>query len=165
MFDIGFSELVVIAVVALIVIGPERLPKVARTAGILLGRLRRYAADVKADINREIQLEELRQMQQEVHERVMAADAAARRDLTGVEQQLDQALAPPPAEDLTPDAAPPIVAASAEPAVVVNPAIAAVSPAPTFSSVAAASASAEASADAAPIQPAARLGDDANKHS
>ena len=60
MFDIGFSEIVVIAVVALIVIGPERLPKTARTLGHLFGRLQRYVADVKADINREMQLEDLR---------------------------------------------------------------------------------------------------------
>ena len=60
MFDIGFSELVVIAVVALIVLGPERLPKAARTMGHLFGRLQRYVNDVKADINREIELEELR---------------------------------------------------------------------------------------------------------
>ena len=60
MFDVGFSELMVIALVALIVIGPERLPRVARTLGHLFGRLQRYVNDVKADINREIELEELR---------------------------------------------------------------------------------------------------------
>ena len=60
MFDVGFSELMVIAVVALIVIGPERLPRVARTMGHLFGRLQRYVNDVKADINREIELDELR---------------------------------------------------------------------------------------------------------
>jgi sec-independent protein translocase protein TatB len=68
MFDIGFSEIVVIAVVALIVIGPERLPKTARTLGHLFGRLQRYVADVKADINREIQLDELKKLQQEVRQ-------------------------------------------------------------------------------------------------
>ena len=62
MFDIGFSELLVIGVVALIVIGPQKLPRVARTVGILMGRLQRYVSDVKADINREIELEELRKM-------------------------------------------------------------------------------------------------------
>ena len=55
MFDIGFSEIVVIAVVALIVIGPERLPKTARTLGHLFGRLQRYVSQVKADINREME--------------------------------------------------------------------------------------------------------------
>jgi len=62
MFDLGFSELMVIALVALVVIGPERLPRVARTMGHLAGRLQRYVADVKADINREVELDELRKM-------------------------------------------------------------------------------------------------------
>ena len=66
MFDIGFTEIVVIAVVALIVIGPERLPKAARTMGHLFGRLQRYVNDVKSDINREIELDELRKLQKEV---------------------------------------------------------------------------------------------------
>ncbi len=59
MFDVGFSELIVIALVALIVIGPERLPRVARTLGALLGRAQRYVNDVKADIEREVNLDEL----------------------------------------------------------------------------------------------------------
>ena len=67
MFDIAFSEIMVIAVVALIVIGPEKLPKTARTLGHLYGRLRRYVTDVKADISREMDLEELRKLQREVH--------------------------------------------------------------------------------------------------
>jgi len=66
MFDIGISEIMVIAVVALIVLGPEKLPKTARTLGHLFGRLQRYVADVKADINRELQLEELKKLQAEV---------------------------------------------------------------------------------------------------
>jgi sec-independent protein translocase protein TatB len=66
MFDIGFSEIVVIAIVALIVIGPEKLPKTARTLGHLFGRLQRYVNDVKADINREMELDELRKLQQQV---------------------------------------------------------------------------------------------------
>lgn len=65
MFDIGFSELLVVGVVALIVIGPERLPRVARTAGHLLGRFQRYAASVKSDISREMQMEELRKAGQD----------------------------------------------------------------------------------------------------
>ena len=67
MFDVGFSEIVVIAVVALIVIGPERLPKTARTLGHLFGRLQRYVNEVKADISREMELEELKKLQNEVH--------------------------------------------------------------------------------------------------
>src|SRR5512139_2587206 len=80
MFDIGFSELVVIAVVALIVIGPERLPKVARTAGHLYGRLQRYVSTVKSDIGREIQLDEIRRAGQSFKESVESA-------ASGVEQQ------------------------------------------------------------------------------
>jgi sec-independent protein translocase protein TatB len=60
MFDIGFWELSVIAVVALLVVGPERLPKLARTAGLWLGRARRFVSSVKADIDREIAAEELK---------------------------------------------------------------------------------------------------------
>jgi sec-independent protein translocase protein TatB len=80
MFDIGFSELVVIGVVALIVIGPERLPKVARTAGHLYGRLQRYVSTVKSDIGREIQMDELRRAGQSFKESVESA-------ASGVEQQ------------------------------------------------------------------------------
>jgi sec-independent protein translocase protein TatB len=67
MFDIAFSEILVIAVVALIVIGPERLPKTARTLGVLFGRLQRYVNDVKADISREMELDELRKLKEQVH--------------------------------------------------------------------------------------------------
>lgn len=63
MFDVGFSELIVIALVALVVIGPERLPRVARTLGALLGRAQRYVNDVKADIQREVDLDELKNIQ------------------------------------------------------------------------------------------------------
>jgi sec-independent protein translocase protein TatB len=66
MFDIGFSEILVIGIVALIVIGPERLPKVARTLGHMAGRLQRYVNEVKADINREMELDELRKLHSQV---------------------------------------------------------------------------------------------------
>ena len=62
MFDVGFWELSIIALVALVVIGPERLPKVARTAGHWLGRGRRFVANVKADIDKEIKAEELKEI-------------------------------------------------------------------------------------------------------
>lgn len=78
----------VIAVVALIVIGPERLPKVARTAGLLSGRLRRYVGDVKADISREMQLEELKRMQQEVADRVMSAEISVKQEIHSVTQEV-----------------------------------------------------------------------------
>lgn len=62
MFDVGFSELMLIGVVALLVLGPERLPKAARTAGLWMGRARRFLATVKADIDKEIKAEELKQI-------------------------------------------------------------------------------------------------------
>lgn len=68
MFDIGFSELVVIALVALIVLGPKRLPEVARTAGQWMGKLRRFIADVKQDIDREMQQAELAELRNLKHE-------------------------------------------------------------------------------------------------
>lgn len=66
MFDIAFSELVIIAIVALLVIGPEKLPKVARTLGALVGRMQRYVAQVKEEVNREGRFAELQQLQQEI---------------------------------------------------------------------------------------------------
>ena len=80
MFDFGFLELVTIGVVALIVIGPERLPKVARTAGLLYGRMQRYVSSVKSDISNEIQLDEMRRVGQDFKASVESA-------VSGVEQQ------------------------------------------------------------------------------
>ena len=65
MFDIGFWELAVIMVVALLVIGPERLPGLARTLGLYVGKARRFVSSVKADINRELKAEELKRILQE----------------------------------------------------------------------------------------------------
>jgi sec-independent protein translocase protein TatB len=65
MFDVSFSEILLIAVVALIVIGPEKLPKVARMLGLLTGRMQRYVSTVKAEIEREMQLDEVRKLEQE----------------------------------------------------------------------------------------------------
>lgn len=92
MFDISFSELVVIMVVALIVIGPERLPKVARTLGHLWGRAQRYVNGVKADIARDMAMEELKQLQAKVQQEADAAAHAAReagRQGLGLVQQAD----------------------------------------------------------------------------
>ena len=85
MFDMGISEIMVIAVVALIVLGPEKLPKTARTLGHLFGRLQRYVADVKADINRELALEELKKLQTEV--KTAATDLEASMSSTAQEIQ------------------------------------------------------------------------------
>ncbi|MEN9543497.1 MAG: hypothetical protein RLZZ598_330 [Pseudomonadota bacterium] len=62
MIDFGFDKIALIGAVALIVIGPERLPKVARTVGHLMGKAQRYVAEVKAEVNRSIELEELKKM-------------------------------------------------------------------------------------------------------
>ncbi|HEY2970572.1 MAG TPA: Sec-independent protein translocase protein TatB [Casimicrobiaceae bacterium] len=100
MFDIGFSEIVVIGVVALIVIGPERLPKVARTLGHMFGRLQRYVNEVKADINREMELDELRKLQTEVQsaardieQSVTQATREMESGVRSVESQLNEAAA------------------------------------------------------------------------
>lgn len=76
MFDIGFSEMAIVAVVALIVLGPDRLPKVARQAGQWLGKLQRYVSDVKSDINRQMELEELRKLKTEVQEAASGIEGA-----------------------------------------------------------------------------------------
>ncbi len=125
MFDIGFSELMLIAVVALVVIGPERLPKVARTAGLLFGRFQRYIGNVRADITRELQLEEVQrasealreEMQraaQDVHAGIEASAAVAREAIQ----------TPPPAtsEGLPGQATPSVAAAGGS--VTVEPAVA-----------------------------------------
>lgn len=62
MFDVGFSELILVAIVALVVVGPERLPKLARTAGLWIGKGRAMVNSVKAEIDREIKADELKQM-------------------------------------------------------------------------------------------------------
>jgi sec-independent protein translocase protein TatB len=93
MFDIGFSELLVIGVVALIVIGPERLPRVARTVGVLAGRLQRYVADVKADINREIELEELRKMRDSMQQAASDFQSSVQSEVSKTEAELNQTAA------------------------------------------------------------------------
>ena len=85
MFDVGFSELVLIGIVALVVIGPERLPKVARMAGHLLGRMQRYVNDVKADINREIQLDELKKLRADVQDTARDLEMNIRSEMQTVE--------------------------------------------------------------------------------
>lgn len=66
MIDLGISKLALIGAVALVVIGPEKLPRVARTVGTLLGKAQRYVADVKAEVNRSIELEDLKKMRESV---------------------------------------------------------------------------------------------------
>ena len=92
MFDIGFSELLVIGVVALIVIGPEKLPRVARTVGHLAGRLQRYVSDVKADINREIELDELRKMRDSMQQAASNFESSVQTELNKTETELNKSV-------------------------------------------------------------------------
>jgi sec-independent protein translocase protein TatB len=93
MFDIGFSEMMVIAVVALIVIGPERLPKVARTLGHLFGRMQRSVNDVKSDISREMELEELRKLQTTVEEAARTIETSVNTSISSTESELNKVAA------------------------------------------------------------------------
>ncbi|MEO7558945.1 MAG: Sec-independent protein translocase protein TatB [Nitrosospira sp.] len=81
MFDISFTEILVIAVVALIVLGPERLPQVARTLGHLFGRAQRYVNDVKNDIQHEMELEELKKLKTSVQEAARSIESAVRTEI------------------------------------------------------------------------------------
>jgi sec-independent protein translocase protein TatB len=90
MFDIAFSEMLIIAVVALVVLGPEKLPKVARTAGILLGRVQRYVSDVKSDINREMQLEELKKLQAQVEDSARSIERSVTTELQTAQASLNE---------------------------------------------------------------------------
>ncbi len=102
MIDFGFDKIALIGAVALIVIGPEKLPRVARTVGTLLGKARRYVADVKAEVNRSIELEELQKMKSQfesaardvestVTQEVNAASAAFNKGFDDVTAGLDAA--------------------------------------------------------------------------
>ena len=116
MFDFSFAELVLIMVVALIVIGPERLPKVARTLGHLWGRAQRYVNGVKADIERDMAVEEYRKLQQKVQEEAGALEQSVRQAAQSADQQLKQIDAAV-AKLSTPEHAPPDVPPSTQPTV------------------------------------------------
>jgi sec-independent protein translocase protein TatB len=104
MFDVAFSELIVIGVVALVVIGPERLPRVARMAGALLGRVQRYASDVKAEVNRQIELDEINRLQQDVKDSVHTLETQVSHELQQVEQAVEPTIAPLRVPTPAPDA-------------------------------------------------------------
>lgn len=95
MFDVNFAELGVIGVVALIVIGPEQLPRVARTAGHLMGRLRRYVSDVKSDISREMELADLQRLSDEVKDSARSIESSIREQVAGIESEVQQSIAMP----------------------------------------------------------------------
>jgi sec-independent protein translocase protein TatB len=93
MFDIGFSELVVVGLVALVVLGPERLPRVARTLGHLAGRLQRYVTDVKADISREMEIEDLKKLKDSMQEAATSFETSVRSEVGKVEGEVDSTAA------------------------------------------------------------------------
>jgi sec-independent protein translocase protein TatB len=110
--DFGFDKIALIGAVALIVIGPEKLPRVARTVGALLGKAQRYVADVKAEVNRSIELEELQKMKSQFTTAVHDAERSVREEVDSATSALNQtwqdvtgdggdaypSIAPPPPE-------------------------------------------------------------------
>jgi sec-independent protein translocase protein TatB len=97
-FDIGFSELVIISLIALIAIGPQRLPRVARTLGHLAGRMQRYVADVKADISREVEMEDLKKMRESVEQAAHSFESSVQGELSKAETDLNAAASAAAAE-------------------------------------------------------------------
>jgi len=91
MFDVSFGELLVIAIVALVVIGPEKLPKVARTMGLLAGRMQRYVGAIRADISRELQLQELQKIQETTRQAVSEVGAGLAQEARQIEAPLSEA--------------------------------------------------------------------------
>lgn len=90
MFDVSFGEMVVVGVVALVVIGPERLPKVARTVGSFVGKAQRYANQVRNDINAQIELEELRKTQQEIRDAAQQFEQSISQEIKAAETEVAQ---------------------------------------------------------------------------
>ncbi|MDO5290516.1 MAG: Sec-independent protein translocase protein TatB [Pseudomonadota bacterium] len=93
MLDLGISKMALIGVVALIVIGPEKLPRVARTVGTLLGKAQRYVADVKAEVNRAMDLDELKKMKASVEEAGREVEQSLHSAKTGFEKDWAEATA------------------------------------------------------------------------
>lgn len=91
MFDIGMSELGLIGLVALVVLGPEKLPRVARTAGNLLGRAQRYMAEVKAEVNRQIELEELRNVKSSLETAAQDMQRTVSQNINDLQGSFDEA--------------------------------------------------------------------------
>jgi sec-independent protein translocase protein TatB len=93
LFDVAFSELLVVAVVALIVIGPEKLPKVARTLGLLAGRMQRYVSGIKADVERELRTHELQNIGAEMRQGIGSVQAEVGQEMRKIEQAVEQPVA------------------------------------------------------------------------
>lgn len=105
MFDVSFGELLIIAIVALVVIGPEKLPKVAGTLGLLAGRMQRYVSGIKADIARELQMQELQKMQEDMRQGVTLIESGVAQEVRQVEASVAEAAQA--AESVTKHDAPP----------------------------------------------------------
>lgn len=90
MIDFGFDKLALIGAVALIVIGPERLPRVARTVGHLLGKAQRYVSDVKAEVNRSIELEELKKMKSGIEDAARDVEQSVSKEINEANQAFEQ---------------------------------------------------------------------------
>src|SRR5438309_3192466 len=95
MIDLGIEKMMVIGAVALIVIGPEKLPRVARTVGTLLGKAQRYVADVKAEVNRSIELEELKKMKTEFEDAARNVEQTVSNEMHQTASDLNAAWQPP----------------------------------------------------------------------
>ena len=91
MIDLGIEKMLVIGAVALVVIGPEKLPRVARTVGTLLGKAQRYVADVKAEVNRSMELEELKKMKETVESAARDVEGSIRSGANEFEKQWSDA--------------------------------------------------------------------------
>jgi sec-independent protein translocase protein TatB len=115
MFDISFFEMLVIAIVALIVIGPQRLPTVARTLGHLFGRMQRYVNDVKADISREMELDELKKLQSSMEDTARSMRDSLDKEVSETTGELNKAVqsAQPEIDGFKDSALPPAAAPSA----------------------------------------------------
>ena len=90
MIDLGISKLAMIGAVALIVIGPEKLPRVARTVGMLLGKAQRYVNDVKSEVNRSMDLDELRKMKDTVQEAARDVEQSIHTGASDFEKQFSE---------------------------------------------------------------------------
>ena len=108
MIDLGIEKMLVIGAVALIVIGPEKLPRVARTVGTLLGKAQRYVADVKAEVNRSIELEELKKMKETVETAARDVESSIHAGAGEIEKQLSEAASTLSADVPLPSEPPPV---------------------------------------------------------
>ncbi|MBS0507200.1 MAG: Sec-independent protein translocase subunit TatB [Proteobacteria bacterium] len=114
MIDIGLSKMALIGAVALIVIGPEKLPRVARTVGTLLGKAQRYVADVKAEVNRSMELDELRKMKDTVESAARDVEQSIQTSASDLQKDMESSLG----QDFSPLAEPSSSPAFDVPAVV-----------------------------------------------